>query len=605
MQIKKNIRILFKGFTFLFKIEKVYAILHFITSILSPLKPYINIYMTAVIINAIEEKLPIVKILIFALITVVFNFLFDLVLSNFNRKKALRLEQFYKNEQMFFAKHAMAMQYKFLEDANVYSLKERVKSESQNGYNLFYLNIFSGQFISSISSIIGAITLGVELFVYSNILPLFKTILIIIMIFVILINYYTTRISNKKNTDMFNGLVSYNAMFNFYSDYNENYNAGKDIRIYNMGGEVANRLREMNSSAGETILETKKSTIRYIVFQIFATEILNVLMYAFVILACLQGNVGIGDITKYTSGLILLVSGFSSLIKNYQSLINNNIYLEKYFSYFDIPEEIELNHKSEIEESLDGYTIEFKDVSFSYPNTKQFALKNISFVIRPGEKVAVVGKNGSGKTTMIKLLCRLYNPDDGEIYVNGQNIKDIDFRDYIKILSVVFQDYKLFAFSLKQNIVLAEDEREKDLYTAIEKAGLKNFVQGNSDGIDTILFKDFDETGIEISGGEGQKVAIARALYRMSDIFILDEPTAALDPVAENEIYRKFNAIVNNKTAIFISHRMAACTFCDKIFVFDDGKLVQSGNHDELLKETDKIYYDLWSSQAMYYKDEA
>ena len=456
MRIKKNIRILFKGFTYLFKIEKTYAILHFTTSVLSPLRPYINIYMTALIINAIEMKFSITRIMSFALITVLLNFLFDLILSSLNRKKSIRLEQFYKNEQMFFAEHAMAMQYKFLEDANIYSLKERVKSESQSGYNLFYLNVFSGQLISSVSSIFGAITLGVELFVRSNVSIFFKVSLITMMIFVIWVNYYITKISNKKNIDMFNALVSYNTTFNFYSDYNENYTAGKDVRIYNMGDEIAERLKNMNSCAGETIFKTKKSIIKYVVFQIFTAEILNVLVYAFVIMVCLQGNVGIGDITKYASALILLVSGFSSLIKNYQSLINNNNYLEKYFSYFEIPEEVEMKQKYENEGSQVDYTIEFKNVSFSYPNTNYFALKNISFVISSGEKVAIVGKNGSGKTTMIKLLCRLYNPDEGEIYVNGQNIRDINFNDYIKILSVVFQDYKLFAFSLKQNIVLAE-----------------------------------------------------------------------------------------------------------------------------------------------------
>lgn len=198
MRIKKNIRILFKGFTYLFKIEKTYAILHFTTSVLSPLRPYINIYMTALIINAIEMKFSITRIMSFALITVLLNFLFDLILSSLNRKKSIRLEQFYKNEQMFFAEHAMAMQYKFLEDANIYSLKERVKSESQSGYNLFYLNVFSGQLISSVSSIFGAITLGVELFVRSNVSIFFKVNLITMMIFVIWVNYYITKISNKK-----------------------------------------------------------------------------------------------------------------------------------------------------------------------------------------------------------------------------------------------------------------------------------------------------------------------------------------------------------------------------------------------------------------------
>lgn len=224
----------------------------------------------------------------------------------------------------------------------------------------------------------------------------------------------------------------------------------------------------LNISAGERIAivglnGAGKTTLIKIICGLYRPTAGNVYIdnvkydrYAFVIMVCLQGNVGIGDITKYASALILLVSGFSSLIKNYQSLINNNNYLEKYFSYFEIPEEVEMKQKYENEGSQVDYTIEFKNVSFSYPNTNYFALKNISFVISSGEKVAIVGKNGSGKTTMIKLLCRLYNPDEGEIYVNGQNIRDINFNDYIKILSVVFQDYKLFAFSLKQNIVLAE-----------------------------------------------------------------------------------------------------------------------------------------------------
>ena len=224
MSIRENIETLIKGFAFLFKIEKQYAFVHVITSILSPLKPYINIYMTAVIINAIERSKAILIVMCYAFLTVVLNFLFDLILAYLNRKKTLLLEQFNKNEQMFFAKHSMSMKYKFLEDANVYNLKERVKSESQSGYNMFFLNMFSGQLISSISSIVVAATLGVELFIKSNITPLFKIVIFIVMSLAIVINYYTTKTSNKKNMDMFNGLVSYNKMFNFFSEYNENYN---------------------------------------------------------------------------------------------------------------------------------------------------------------------------------------------------------------------------------------------------------------------------------------------------------------------------------------------------------------------------------------------
>lgn len=599
----KDIKLLLRGFSFLFKIEKLYALLHIVTSILSPLKPYINIYMTAVIINAIEKQRITSHIILLSLITILLNFLFDLLLSYLNHKKAFRLEQFYKSEQMFFAEHSMLMQYKYIEDANVYNLKERVKSESQNGYNMFYLNAFSGQLISSISSIISATLLSIELFTRTSISLPFKAIIITIIIVVVGINYFTTKESNKKNIDMYNKLVPYNSMFNFYTEYNENYNAGKDVRIYNMGEKIAERISAMNSNAGKTILNTKRRTIKYVILQIINTETLSFFAYAFVIMACIQGDISVGDITKYVSSIVLLTGGISAFIQNYQSLINNNRYLKNYFSYFDIPEVVESENNNEYVRSTDGYTIEFKNVSFSYPNSTNHALKNVSFVIYPGEKVAVVGKNGSGKTTMIKLLCRLYEPDDGEIYINDQNIKDIDFKEHVKILSVVFQDFKLFAFSLKQNIVLANKCSEANLQEAINKAGLTEFVNKYIDGIDTVLYKDFDEKGIEISGGEGQKVAIARALYRMSEIFVLDEPTAALDPISENEIYRNFNNAVNKKTTVFISHRMAACMFCDKILVFNEGKLNQIGNHKALLKEKDSLYYELWSSQAKYYNE--
>lgn len=221
-----------------------------------------------------------------------------------------------------------------------------------------------------------------------------------------------------------------------------------------------------------------------------------------------------------------------------------------------------------------------------------------------GERLAIVGMNGSGKTTFIKLLSRLYDPNEGEILLNGINIKKYDYDEYLNLFSIVFQDFKLFSFSLGQNVTASVDYDEELVKEVLEKAGLKDRLDNMSKGIHTPLYKDFDEDGVEISGGEAQKIALARALYRNAPIIILDEPTAALDPIAEFEIYSKFNEIVGTKTAFYISHRLSSCRFCDEIAVFHQGEIIQKGSHDLLLEDIDGKYYELWHSQAQYYKEE-
>ncbi len=245
--------------------------------------------------------------------------------------------------------------------------------------------------------------------------------------------------------------------------------------------------------------------------------------------------------------------------------------------------------------------IEFKNVSFRYPNTDSYILKQLSFKIYNNERISIVGANGSGKTTMIKLLCRLYNPSEGNIYLHGKDINDYDYDFYIKQLAVVFQDFKIFSFPIGQNIAVSDMVDDSKVTEAARKAGLEQLINDMPNGLETSLYKDFDEGGIELSGGEAQKVALARAIYRDASIVILDEPTAALDPIAENDLYSKFNDVATNKTVIFISHRLAACTFSDRIFVFDNGTIIQDGRHKDLLNNTQGRYYELWNAQAQYY----
>jgi len=271
------------------------------------------------------------------------------------------------------------------------------------------------------------------------------------------------------------------------------------------------------------------------------------------------------------------------------------------------PEAIEKNHDS-VNEGL--HTIEFRHVSFSYPKTDKLILGDINIVIKPGEKLSIVGLNGAGKTTFIKLLCRLYDPTSGEILLDGKNIKEYDYKEYMKQFAPVFQDFKLFGFKISENILMKETEnmteeersRVKELLKLVEVDAL---TEKNPNGIDTTIYSIFEEDGIEPSGGEQQKLAIARALYKNAPVIILDEPTAALDPVSEYEIYRQFNTLVGQKTAFYISHRLSSCRFCDKIAVFDGGKIAEYGNHDSLVGIPNGIYAKMFEAQAQYYREGA
>ncbi len=283
----------------------------------------------------------------------------------------------------------------------------------------------------------------------------------------------------------------------------------------------------------------------------------------------------------------------------------NAPYLKTLYDYLDLPNKMYKGSLTTEKRSDRQYTVEFRDVSFRYPGSEQYALRHLSMTFKVGERLAVVGMNGSGKTTFIKLLCRLYDPTEGEILLNGIDIRKYRYDEYMDIFSVVFQDFKLFALPLGQNVATAQHYDVARAADCLQKAGFSDRLARMPKGLDTCLYKDLDEDGVTISGGEAQKIAIARALYKDAPFIVLDEPTAALDPVAEAEIYAKFNEIAGDKTAIYISHRLSSCKFCDEIAVFDHGEVVQQGTHEELLGEPDGKYYELWNAQAQYYTEES
>lgn len=591
-----NIKMVFKGIALLFSIEKTYAILHIVSAVLHPLQPYVNTIAISIIINAIIDGSNIETIFFYALITVLINLFLKIVLAIIDNKKNYHLENLFKSEKAYFANHSMSMEYKHIENPTVFALKNRIENENRNGYNLHCLNVFSGRVISSTISIIVALIICGDLFFNQNIEIFYKICLAVCVLISIVINYFSSKIVNKIEMNMYNELVPYNTKSNYYDEYYENYNAGKDVRIYDMADNILNIEKETNASMLNVIKNARVKSIKYNLLKMTLAEIVNIVAYIFVIHNCIEGNVSIGDITKYVGTISILIMSVPTFVSQMQFLFNNNLYLENYFKYLKLSHHNNGGMIAELPKSQ-KYTIRFDNVSFKYPSSNDFALKNISFEIKQGDRVSIVGRNGSGKTTMIKLLCRLYEPSEGSIYFNNVNINEYSYADYVKLLSVVFQDFKIFSFSIKENIIVDNEYNEAKINKCSTQAGLKEFINKLEDGYNTFLYKDFDN-GIEVSGGEAQKIAFSRALYKNSPIFILDEPTAALDPIAESEIYSNFNQIDADKTILFVSHRLASCTFSNKIIVFDSGKLVQEGSHTELLKNLTGLYYELWSAQT-------
>lgn len=333
------------------------------------------------------------------------------------------------------------------------------------------------------------------------------------------------------------------------------------------------------------------------------TTLTTGMIYLFTCLKALGGAFDVGSCTQYIGAATAMVTNVFALTDMIGTLKANTPYLEKTFAFLDIPNSMYQGRLTTEKRSDRRYEVEFKDVSFRYPGSDIWALRHVNMKFKVGKRLAIVGENGSGKTTFIKLLCRLYDPQEGQILLNGIDIRKYRYDDYMGIFSVVFQDFQLICQPLGNNVAGSMEYDRDRVKKALIDAGFADRLAAMEKGLDTMLYKNLSEDGVEVSGGEAQKIAIARALYKDAPFIILDEPTAALDPIAEAEIYSKFDEIAGDKTAVYISHRLSSCKFCDEIAVFHEGAVVQQGSHAELLADRGGKYYALWNAQAQYYTE--
>lgn len=408
-------------------------------------------------------------------------------------------------------------------------------------------------------------------------------------------------VSKRKNYEIRQLNESTNGKWIYFMQYIfMNYRVGKDIRLYEMQPLIQDLYDRMLLKILPTFLKWGRNDGIYTGYILLATQIAAGFSYFFVGLKAIYGIITIGSVLMYAGAINRFVETCRSAITEYNEIAYRMEYLQIYDQFLKRPN-MHYDGTLPIEKRDDGrYEFEFQDVCFCYPGSETVVLDHINLKFTIGEKFALVGRNGAGKTTLIKLLCRLYEPTSGKILLNGIDIGLYDYDEYVQIFSVVFQDYKIFAFPLDQNVAGSEEVDEKRLWAALSQAGIAERARELPDTIHTLLYKENGD-GVEISGGEAQKLAIARALYKDAPFIILDEPTAALDPLAEAEVYEQFNQMIRGKTAIYISHRMSSCKFCDDILVLDQGRIAERGTHEELISRGG-IYAQLYSTQAQYYQ---
>lgn len=604
MKLSEHFQIYKRALKYLFSLSRTHMVCLVLSSILRNVLPYIPIYCSARLVDALYEGQSANQLVILAVITVGTVFLVSLLNTWLSSVRSQATNEMYRNQNWDQSEKAMQMEYASVEDTNVAHLRSRIAMESQTGYNLWNLVFSTDSLISNLTRIAMSLSLIMSFF-FLEAVPVFGK---VILVGGIVLTTIVVMISGQKieamSSHFYDQCVQANIFGEKFDNYIGHYSSGKDIRLYDMAEGLVKLAYEESRFMRQKWMSLKLKTAVLGSGEKILGYLLRFSTYMILIQAALTGDISVGSIARYVSCIMLMIDAASGCCAVIQRIFANNHYLKRYFSYLDIPNSMYQGSLTVEKRDDNEYFVEFRDVSFRYPNTESYALRHVNLKFRIGEKLAVVGENGSGKTTFIKLMCRLYDPTEGQILLNGVDIRKYDYDEYMNIFSIVFQDFRLFAFRLGENVSAGPEYDREKAARVLNQSGFGERLAGMPDGIDTYLYKDFDGSGIEISGGEAQKIALARALYKDSPFLILDEPTAALDPVSEFEIYSSFNRIAGDRTAIYISHRLASCRFCDEIVVFKDGQIVQRGNHETLIGDTCGKYHELWQAQAQYYTNE-
>lgn len=581
--------------------------------IFGALTPYIGIYLSARIIEELSGSRDPLVLRNLVLATLLSAAAISLVTALLNRWRETVCAAMYLQVEGFFAEKMLSLDYLSIDDTHTHEMLSTIRqNRGGGGWGLSRVIGNVESLLSAFCNLFGGIALTVTLFVQRvpdtsgawTILnhPLFVVVVAALLLFV---TYLAPALSTKANS--YYALASGdhnlgNRLFGFFGFLGNHNQYAADMRIYRQDKICARYCSDKTAifgSQGPFARLARGPMGLYNGASAAVSVLFTGLVYVFVCLKAWAGAFGVGAVTQYVASITRLSGSLSSLLSTTGDMRNNAPFLALVFEFLDIPAVMQKGEKPF--PSGDTHTITFHDVSFRYPGAKTDALSHVNLTFVTGERMAVVGRNGSGKSTFIKLLSRLYDPTEGSITIDGVDIREIDYTTYLAAFAVVFQDFKLFSLPLGENVGAGKAYDRDRAKTDLERAGFGERLQKLEQGLDTYLYRDIRDDGTDLSGGEAQKVAIARALYKDAPFIILDEPTAALDPIAESKVYESFDEIVGCKTAVYISHRLSSCRFCRDILVFDEGKLVERGTHEALVTSGGK-YAELWEAQAQYYR---
>ena len=614
MKNKKDRGTVSKVLNLTHRIVPGYITFVFMVKMIAAFQPFVSIYFSSLILDGLFRLDPFETIFKNVIIMLVIDSVLVLIrwgLELINWVKKHELTQ--KINKMLVDK-TMDLDFDILEKHETLDMYKKAKDGMTAGGDIrSFIDNLAG-LIEKISTIVYSLVLLVPLFIpraasetgaltglgyFLNQWYSF-TIMVVVLAVHVCMSYKTNKKASQLQMEFFEKNVSYNRYFGYWFSLIFDYSIGKYIRLYKMQKLMTKRVQETNDKLEAEGNAWINKSLKISMVPIVSQAFMQLASYVFVGLKAVFGLITTGKCIMYVSSYTKLVESITGISDNFVQLKMESRYLSFFYDYMEIKNK-RYDGTIPTEKRDDNvFEIEFRDVSFKYANADTWALRHVNQKITLGTKNAVVGKNGAGKTTFIKLLCRLYEPTEGQILLNGVDIRYYDNEEYAKLFAIVFQDFNLFSFPLGENVAGNVDYDRDRAIKCLESAGFAERLAKMEKGLDTPLYQYDDENGVEISGGEAQKIAIARSLYKDAPFVIMDEPTSALDPVAEYEIYQRFDQMVEGKTSIYISHRMSSCRFCDNIIVFDEGKIIEQGSHDKLMSNKG-LYSELWNAQAQYY----
>lgn len=639
MNIRKVYPLVRKFASYAWKCKKSYFIFYVLSILVNIAAPFVTIIFPAYVIDELTGQRRISQIVLYVALTVGLTWVCNCLRSFSDLTKEKYDDLFGRYLNTVLSEKCIDLDFQHTEDTKVLEQLEKAKTG---------IDWYSGGIGGILNTFAILLTNIVIMFGVAAILLTGAPVLIAVYVVCIAVDTVLRFYMNKIEREAFLKLSKVNRIFGYLFWELQDIRFGKDIRLYGAENLMEEKCAKENHYQTNAYKTQSMQALPYDM----ASTLMGIIRYIADLLIlgkkALKREITLGAFTMYMNAGNAFHQSLRAIVWNVQDLYRKLSYANEFVIFMEYPNAI--HHGNMLPQADMEHTIEFRNVSFTYPGSDICVLKNINITLHAGEHISIVGLNGAGKTTFIKLLCRLYDPTEGQILLDGTDIKELVYEEYVRLLAVVFQDFELFAFTARENVTLTEShakagdvllneeklEKEyKERFTkkkrfadaaylkvsqnnisldmettqgnarfdhVIEQVGLTETLSELKYGADTFVMKGFDEEGCELSGGQKQKLAIARALYKDAPIVILDEPTAALDPLAEYEIYNQFNTLVGGKTAIYISHRLSSCRFCDIIYVFVNGEIREHGTHDELVSVDNGYYAEMFAAQAQYYR---